>query len=162
LQAVTKALYHLLSYPEYLEPLRQDVETAIAEEGWTKAGIDKMHKIDSFLRESQRVDGAGEGPLNPLAVSQVLVMRCFLLPVSIARIALRPFTFSNGVTVPAGTLIAVPTGAVYADEEVYPNPEKFDGFRFAKLRERGGPVAGYQAVSTSWDHLSFGLGRHAW
>ncbi len=26
-------------------------------QGWTKAGIDKMHKIDSFLRETQRLDG---------------------------------------------------------------------------------------------------------
>ena len=29
----------------------------INEEGWTKAGMDKMHKIDSFLRETQRLDG---------------------------------------------------------------------------------------------------------
>jgi len=72
-QAITKVIYHLLSHPEYLEPLRHDVETAIAEEGWTKAGIDKMHKIDSFLRESQRVDGSGDCPLNPLADSRVLM-----------------------------------------------------------------------------------------
>ena len=59
MQAFTKALYCLLSNPEYIEPLRHDVETAVAEEGWTKAGMDKMHKIDSFLRESQRVDDIG-------------------------------------------------------------------------------------------------------
>jgi hypothetical protein len=35
----------------------------IREEGWTKAGIDKMHKIDSFLRETQRVDGISSSPL---------------------------------------------------------------------------------------------------
>jgi len=67
--------------------------------------------------------------------------------VSISRIALRPFTFSNGVTVPAGTRIAVPSAAVHSDEEIYPNPEEFDGFRFAKLREHDGdgmPVAGHQ------------------
>jgi len=50
-------LYRLLSNPEYIEPLRQEVEAVVAEEGWTKAAMDKMHKIDSFLRESQRVDG---------------------------------------------------------------------------------------------------------
>jgi hypothetical protein len=49
-------LYRLLDNPEYVEPLRQEVEAVIAEEGWTKAGMDKMHKIDSFVRESQRVD----------------------------------------------------------------------------------------------------------
>jgi hypothetical protein len=52
-------LYRLLANPEYIEPLRQEIDAVIAEEGWTKAGIDKMHKVDSFLRESQRADGLG-------------------------------------------------------------------------------------------------------
>jgi hypothetical protein len=52
-----QVLYRLLANPEYIGPLREEVDTVIKEEGWTKAGMDKMHKIDSFLRESQRVDG---------------------------------------------------------------------------------------------------------
>ena|ERR1700761_3632843 len=80
-----------------------------------------------------------------------------------SRLALRPFTFSNGVTVPAGTLIAVPSGVIHKDGEIYPNPEEFDGFRFAKLRERNvDAVARHQALSTSVDHVTFGYGRHAW
>jgi cytochrome P450 len=50
-------LYRLLAHPEYLEPLREEVDAVIKEEGWTKAGIDKMYKIDSFVRETLRVDG---------------------------------------------------------------------------------------------------------
>ena len=80
-----------------------------------------------------------------------------------SRLALRPFTFSNGVTVPAGTLIAVPDGIINRDGEIYPNPEEFDGFRFSKLRERDGDaVTRHQAHSTSADHLTFGYGRHSW
>jgi hypothetical protein len=56
MQTFVNVLYRLLSNPEYFEPLRLDVETAVAEEGWTKAGMDKMYKIDSFLRETQRLD----------------------------------------------------------------------------------------------------------
>ena len=83
--------------------------------------------------------------------------------VTMTRLALRPFTFSNGVTVPTGTLIAVPTGPIHKDGEIYPNPDEFDGFRFAKLRERDGDaVARHQAHSTSVDHVTFGYGRHAW
>jgi hypothetical protein len=52
-------LYRLLENPECIEPLRQEVDAVIIEEGWTKAGVDKMHKIDSFLRETQRLDGLG-------------------------------------------------------------------------------------------------------
>ena len=51
-------MYHLLSKPEYIEPLRQEVDAVIRKEGWTKAGIDKMSKIDSFLRETQRLGGS--------------------------------------------------------------------------------------------------------
>ena len=81
-----------------------------------------------------------------------------------SRLALRPFTFSNGVTVPAGTLIAVPMSAAHRDEETYPNPEEFDGFRFSKRHERDGDgvTNRHQVVSTSVEHLPFGLGRHTW
>ena len=60
----TKVLYRLLSNPEYMEPLRQEVDAVVKEEGWTKAGIDKMYKIDSFVRETLRVDGLTIRSLN--------------------------------------------------------------------------------------------------
>ena len=56
MQTFVNVLYRLLSNPECIELLRHDVETAVAEEGWTKAGMDKMHMIDSFVRETQRLD----------------------------------------------------------------------------------------------------------
>jgi hypothetical protein len=59
-------LYRLLANPEYLEPLREEVDAVIREEGWTKAGIDKMYKIDSFLRETQRLDGIAARSLDSL------------------------------------------------------------------------------------------------
>jgi cytochrome P450 len=136
----TNAFYQLLAHPEYIEPLRLEVETAVAEEGWTKAGLDKMPKIDSFVRESHRISGAG-----------ILGM---------TRFTLRPFTFSNGVTVPADTVVAAPATAIHTDGENYPNPDEFDGFRFANLRECDG-VTGQQITSTSVDYLIFGYGRHA-
>jgi len=139
----TQILYRLLANPEYIEPLRQDVEAAVAAEGWTKAGLDNMHKVDSFVRETQRVDGLG---------IQVLV-----------RLALRPFTFSNGMTVPAGTIVGAPLSAIHTDEEIYSNPEEFDGFRFEKLRESSeyGMASRHQAGITSTTHLPFGHGRLA-
>ena len=80
------------------------------------------------------------------------------------RLALRPFTFSNGVTIPADTLVALPLCAIHEDEEIYPNSETFDGFRFSKLHEKEGNVAAtkHQAVTLSTELLAFGIGRHAW
>jgi len=140
----TPAFYRLLAHPEYIEPLRQEVESVVAKEGWTKAGMDKMHKIDSFVRETQRIDG-------PIIMG-------------LRRLALRPFTFSNGVTIPAGTLLALPVHSVHMDEEIYPNAQDFDGFRFSNLREVEGDVdmaTSHQLVTTSAELLGFGLGRHA-
>jgi hypothetical protein len=64
-------VYRLLANPEYIEPLRQEVDAVIKEEGWTKAGIDKMHKIDSFLRETQRIDNFTARSLDFFPASQV-------------------------------------------------------------------------------------------
>jgi cytochrome P450 len=160
MQSFTSTFYHLLSNPEYIETLRHDVETAVAEEGWTKAGMDKMIKVDSFLRESHRINVAGICPLRYSGELQLLMHYC-LFSVGLTRLALRPFTFSNGVTIPAGTVIAAPVTAIHTDGEIYPNPDEFDGFRFANLREHDG-VAGQQVTSTSADYLTFGYGRHTW
>ena len=85
-------------------------------------------------------------------------------PVAVSRLALRPFTFSNGVTVPAGTLVSIPASTTHTDERIYPNPDEFDGFRFSRLRESEGDsmTNRHQMVSTSTEHLAFGLGRHTW
>ncbi|KAI9465133.1 hypothetical protein BJY52DRAFT_1388038 [Lactarius psammicola] len=93
-------MYSTIFPTQNVKPLCHDVETAVAERGRTKAGMDKMHEIDNFLREAQRVNA------------------------TLVRLALRPFTFSNGVTVPAGTLIAAPTGAIHEDGEIIPNPKR--------------------------------------
>jgi cytochrome P450 len=80
------------------------------------------------------------------------------------RLVLRPFTFSNGVTVPAGTFLSIPASAANRDEKTYSNPDEFDGFRFAKLRESewDNVKSRYLTVSPSSDNLAFGLGRHTW
>jgi hypothetical protein len=62
-----QVLYRLLANPEYIEPLREEVNAVIKEEGWTKAGVDKMYKIDSFLRETLRLDGLTIGLFVPFS-----------------------------------------------------------------------------------------------
>jgi cytochrome P450 len=85
--------------------------------------------------------------------------------VGLNRLALSPFTFSNGVTIPAGTFFGLPVHSIHTDEEIYPNAQEFDGFRFLKLREKEGDgvlAARHQMVTTSAELLVFGLGRHSW
>jgi hypothetical protein len=77
---------------------------------------------------------------------------------------LRPFTFSNGVTVPAGTVVSIPASSTHTDERIYSNPDEFDGFRFDKLRkiEPDTTTSRYQSVALSNEYLPFGVGRYAW
>ncbi|KAH9992078.1 cytochrome P450 [Russula vinacea] len=75
---LTQVLYRLLTNPEYIKPLRQEVDAVITEEGWTKAGMDKMYKIDSFIRETQRVDGFALRSLNPFQLPQYKILICSL------------------------------------------------------------------------------------
>ncbi|KAI0059971.1 cytochrome P450 [Artomyces pyxidatus] len=132
------ALYDLAANPQYVQPLREEVEAALEADGWTKAGLDRMQKVDSFLRESQRVHG--------------------LHYASMRRVALKPFTFSNGITIPAGTTVACCTKPVHCDGAIYDRPDVFDPFRFVETREDQAPQ---KTVSTSLNHLPFGHGLHA-
>ena len=56
-QTLSDALYHLASRPEFLVPLREEVEWVVAKDGWSKASMQKMRKVDSFLRETLRFRG---------------------------------------------------------------------------------------------------------
>jgi hypothetical protein len=58
-QTFAEALLDLATYTSYIEPLREEVERVINKQGWTKAALGDMTKIDSFLRESQRINGFG-------------------------------------------------------------------------------------------------------
>ena len=56
-QSIIHAIYHLAANPEYMQPMREEIEAVIKEQGWSKVAVGKMWKLDSFLRESQRING---------------------------------------------------------------------------------------------------------
>ncbi len=55
------ALYNLAAMPEYSGPLREEVEEHLGSDvsNWTKDAFAKCWKLDSFLKESQRLNGLG-------------------------------------------------------------------------------------------------------
>jgi cytochrome P450 monooxygenase len=60
--ALCHALYDLISMPEYLEPLREEVARTLPH-GWykgTQAALAEQVRLDSFFRESQRFGPPGE------------------------------------------------------------------------------------------------------
>ena len=60
--AVVDMLYETCANPEYVEPLREEMQQVLREEGeggWRKGSFNKLQKLDSFMKEAQRLNNAG-------------------------------------------------------------------------------------------------------
>ncbi|KAG6068060.1 hypothetical protein E4U32_002010 [Claviceps aff. humidiphila group G2b] len=141
-QLVAHTLFELATRPDYIGALREEVEQCFEQHGQgTKASMDSMYKIDSFIKETQR--------FNPLDAA------------SLARVALKGFTFSNGLHIPKGGVIFTPNSPIFEDERFYPNSKTFDGFRFSRMRGDPKLKSLCDLTATNEQSMHFGTGRHA-
>ncbi|OSX67132.1 hypothetical protein POSPLADRAFT_1051287 [Postia placenta MAD-698-R-SB12] len=138
--SITHSLFNLAAHTEYMQPLREEVEAVIQEHGWTKNAIDKMWKLDSFMRESQRLGG--------------------IAGISVMRKVVQDITLSDGTYLPRGTMIVAASLGTHTDEKYYKNAEAFEPFRFSEMRMEGDAVR-KQYVNTSKEFIPFGHGKHA-
>ncbi|CAD6446132.1 7615435c-f8b0-4d97-b05e-86868eac4630 [Sclerotinia trifoliorum] len=140
---VTNTLYDLAARPEYVKPLREELDSVLSKcDGiLDKNALVKMRKMDSFLRESQRI--------NPPGV------------VSMSRKVESDTILSDGTLLPKGCLIACDSWSSTRDPDLWDDPEKFDGFRFEKLRDIPGNESKYQFVTTGPRNMAFGHGAHS-
>ncbi|KAF9875426.1 cytochrome P450 [Colletotrichum karsti] len=135
-----QVLVDLARNPEMIEPLRKEILDVLNEGGWKKTSLYSLKLLDSVVKESQR--------MKPLQLA------------SMQRITVDDVTLSDGTFIPKGTSVCVSSHALY-DPEVYENPEKWDGYRFLRLRQQPGKENVAQLVSTGPEHLGFGHGKHA-
>ncbi|CAP94697.1 Pc18g04730 [Penicillium rubens Wisconsin 54-1255] len=133
------ALAELARRPEYIAPLREEIDLNFSRMGPTVPACDGMVLMDSFLKECQR--------LHPPSA------------LSAHRVCISDLKLSNGVTLKQGSHVAVPSGIIQRSSEHYTNPDAFDGFRFVK-RAAGG-AKDSRLVDLSPDYLVFGMGAHA-
>jgi len=136
----TRVFYDLLAHPQYIDPLREEAETAIKDYGWTKDGIKAMVKLDSFFKESMRFRGIQLSSLN--------------------RRVLRPMTLSDGTKLPAGGSVAANAWGVHHDSAFYSDPETFVPFRFSDKIEQGESAAQHAFWTASTEYLVWGHGSH--
>jgi cytochrome P450 len=120
--SITNTIFDLVASDpgmRYLEQLREEASSVLAADNgvWTKAGLSKMYKADSTLRESSRLGsflGAG-------------MQRKVMVPEGV--------TAPNGTFCPYGSCVAVATSGVHHDPEVYSEATRYDPFRFSSQRE---------------------------
>ncbi|KAM5449476.1 putative ent-kaurene monooxygenase [Microsporum audouinii] len=146
--ASSHAMYDICAHPEYIEPLREEMISAQREDGgWHKTTVTKLRKLDSFLKESQRMN-----PPSQLAFN---------------RVVLSTLKLSDGTVLPAGTHFNIASDAMMRDPANLPSggdPDIFDGFRYERLRND--PVHPenanrFQFAMTDSKNLHFGHGRYA-
>jgi len=134
-------LYDLLDYPEYIPAILDEIYAALKDNPqWTKQSLAKLEKLDSFMKESQR--------MHPVGL------------VTVQRTAVKSYTFKDGLHLPENTQITFQNYELNHDPDLFPDPETFDGHRFLKLRQTGDPNKHHFAFVSN-ESINFGAGRHA-
>ncbi|KAK7440643.1 hypothetical protein VKT23_016992 [Stygiomarasmius scandens] len=148
-KTLTHAVYHLASQPNYIHILRGEVEQHLGADmaQWNREGLGRCAKIDSFFRETLRLNGLGA--------------------IWMPRLAMVDFTFADGTRVSAGKFLATAATVIHEDESVYAQPRTFDGLRFYNMRSSKENIIDessddwmFRLTGTSESYLSFGGGRH--
>ncbi|KAH0286128.1 putative cytochrome P450 [Aureobasidium namibiae CBS 147.97] len=134
-EALRQTILEIAAHPDLISSLREEIEQAVLESGWTMAALFKMKLLDSVMKEGQRT-------LPPI--------------VSLERKALRDTIMPDGGKVPKGTHIAVDSSLMW-DENIYNSAKTFKGHRYLELRDSGASSQVFTASSK--EHTSFGLGR---
>ena len=136
-------LFDMMANPEYIDLVRDEIQD-VAKDGWSVSSYGSLHKLDSILRESQR-----------LAPPTLIGLR---------RIMKKDHTLSNGVVLPKDSYICVPTYTIQNDVNNTQNPMEYDGLRSYNKRLGGdGQVdsSKHQFTTTESTVLGFGHSRTA-
>jgi cytochrome P450 len=148
--AITNAILDLVSSKkEYIDELRREITSVLAEQDnqWNKSALAKMEKLDSAMRESQRINSFVTAGLNRLVVAE------------------KGLTTPSGVHVSKGSVISVPAYPIHQDSDIYPDAQTYKPFRFAEQRADENAEHIKRArnawATTTNDFLAFGHGRNA-
>ncbi|KAK0742392.1 cytochrome P450 [Apiosordaria backusii] len=138
----------------YIDAIRKETSEVFKEEKgtWTKDGLASLHATDSAIKESMRFSYFARG----------LTHRKVIAPEGVTN----P---TEGWHAPEGSFLMLDLAGVHHDPETFPEPGKYDAFRFLKIREQLDPKNPEEAmkikrlgmVTTSPEHLTFSHGRHA-
>ncbi|KAI8314173.1 Cytochrome P450 monooxygenase eqxH [Colletotrichum sp. SAR11_240] len=131
--------------PEILAPLREEVITVLGSQGLKKTALYNLKLMDSVIKESQRMKPALLGLWSRQALADV--------------------ELSDGFVIKKGQRV-LGEGTHMWNSEYWKDADKFDGYRFLRLREaaegeRDEDSKTAHLVSTSSRHLGFGHGIHA-
>jgi cytochrome P450 len=133
-------LYDIMAEPSYFDVLREEINEEVAC-GWTKASYANLHKLDSVLRESQRISPPQS--------------------IGLRRIMQKSYTLADGTMLPKGSYVCVASYAIENDPAKTIDPSNFDGLRNFKKREANLSSNRHLFTTAEPDVLGFGNGKTA-
>ncbi|KAI0409325.1 cytochrome P450 [Xylaria palmicola] len=145
--SIVNTLFDLVAHPEHQEVLRSEIQAALAPHGgWRLGAIQEMKRLDSFIKESQRLHHH--------------------LLLSFNRKVRQPLTLSDGTAIPPGTFISTPAYWAARDASAFPpTGDGFEPWRWSDLRaeaeRKGLSAVPYLASTPSPHNLHWGYGRNA-
>ncbi|KAF6832753.1 cytochrome P450 [Colletotrichum plurivorum] len=137
--ALLQCIYDLASLPEYQQPLRDEVRRVLGQSNYiTLEALSRMPKVDSFMKEVIRI-----------RPGTLVVM---------ARKALCDVQLSDGLVIPRGVTVAMPSWAINHDPTIYgEDAADFKPFRFVNGDDSTPPSAAFESISGPG--LDFGRGK---
>ena len=157
---LSKILLLLAREPELIEPLREEIIRVLKKDGWSKTSLYNMKLLDSTMKEAQRVL-----PNEQCKSLYTLFSKNHptdnVFEVAMHRVATKDVHIAEeNITILKGQYVMVDDthGRNLPPTE---DLEKFDIYRWLRLRETPEFANKAHFVSTSPDHLAFGHGMHA-
>jgi len=139
--------------PEAARALRDEVDLIVESDGWNIHSVANLNKVDSFLKESSRINGVSSRESFIYFVCESL--SSLSLAVGFFRQAMCDISLSDGTVLPKDCFVAVSLLAFHGDSTAYEAPHEFRPFRFLDH-----PEGGMTTITSQW--LYFGYGKHAW
>jgi len=155
--SITHTLVDLYSAPDcesFVVGLREELDRVWHLESqqqgqtgqWTKAGLDRLIRVDSTIRESMRVSD-----LSYIAIPRMVAQSTGI-----------DFQQTGGLLhIPEGVRVCVPAHAIQRDPEYYSDPFIFNPFRFSDTDQVIASRKAPSIATTTDNFLVFGHGRHA-
>ncbi|RAL03847.1 cytochrome P450 [Aspergillus ibericus CBS 121593] len=139
-------LLDILSHPvegKLTKLLQEEVESIAASSGgvWTAYNLGKASLLDSAVKESLRLNG-----INAASPTRKVV-------------APDGVTLANNLFLPYGTKVGIPQYALHRDEEFYPEPDKYNPYRFYTTNATAAERHQNGMTTTSDKFVVFGHGR---
>ncbi|KAI6383225.1 hypothetical protein MCOR25_000146 [Pyricularia grisea] len=134
------ALINIAKHPEIIGPLREEVISVLSSETSKTLNLEKLKLMDAVFKESQR--------LRPI------------MTIAFRRKAMEDVILSDGFKISKGTIVGMDGIKILRNEEIYPDPLRWDPYRYLELREKGEENKA-RLVSVTQQHFGFGHGFHA-